>query len=228
MTMTLPLSDLILRVVASLALGLLVGLERARAGKDAGMRTHALVCLGSTVMTLVSGYAFATTVPHPDPTRIAAQIVTGIGFIGGGTILKEGAAVRGLTTAASLWATAGMGMAVGAGLYSVALVGIVATVAILAVLTRIENLVRLPIPHVWELQVTTDQPAALTPVLSHARERFPVVRLTEYTMVGGEATATLLLHAPGDVDVVQLAAELRSRGARSVHCAAHSHGDLLP
>ena len=114
-------------VLARLALAVVlcgaIGLERESRGQAAGLRTHILVGLGSALFTLVSAYAFVDA-PRTDidPTRIAAQIVTGIGFLGAGTIIRQGFTVRGLTTAAALWIVAAIGMAAGAGYYSGAVV----------------------------------------------------------------------------------------------------------
>ena len=103
----------------------------------AGFRTHALVSLGSAIFTIVSAHAF--TGPLSDPTRIAAQVVSGVGFLGGGAILHYGGTVRGLTTAASLWAVAAVGMAAGAGLFVVATVSAVLVIVALEVFQRIER-----------------------------------------------------------------------------------------
>jgi putative Mg2+ transporter-C (MgtC) family protein len=108
------------RLTVAAILGALIGLEREIHDHPAGMRTHLLVSLGSAGFTVLSIEAF--TAPGADPARIAAQIVTGVGFLGAGAILKEGATIRGLTTAASLWAVAAVGMAVGAGAWEVAVV----------------------------------------------------------------------------------------------------------
>ena len=108
--------DLVLRLLLAAFLGAAIGFEREVRGHPAGLRTHTLVALGSALFTELSIYGFPTEPGQPvDPTRIAAQIVTGIGFLGGGAILKEGLNVKGLTTAASLWAVAAIGMAAGAG-----------------------------------------------------------------------------------------------------------------
>lgn len=112
--------DLAARLLLSAVLGALIGLEREIHDHPAGMRTHLLVSLGSASFTVLSVGAFAT--PNGDPGRVAAQIVSGIGFLGAGAILKEGATIRGLTTAASLWTVAGVGMAAGVGSWSVAIV----------------------------------------------------------------------------------------------------------
>ena len=120
--------DLSIRIVVAAALGLAVGFEREIHGHPAGLRTHMLVAAGSGLFTVISAYGFrgvydATgNLPSIDPTRIAAQIVSGIGFLGAGAILKDGVVIRGLTTAASLWATSAVGMAAGAGEYTIAAV----------------------------------------------------------------------------------------------------------
>jgi putative Mg2+ transporter-C (MgtC) family protein len=116
--------DLSVRLVVAAVLGLAVGFEREIHGHPAGLRTHMLVATGSALFTLLSAYGFgagSTSVPI-DPTRIAAQIVSGIGFLGAGAILKDGIVIRGLTTAASLWATSAVGMAAGTGDYIIAAV----------------------------------------------------------------------------------------------------------
>jgi putative Mg2+ transporter-C (MgtC) family protein len=128
--------DLALRLTVGVLLGAIIGLEREMNRQPAGFRTHSVVALGSAVFTVVSAYAFAG--PGSDPTRIAAQIVSGIGFIGAGTILQSRGQVRGLTTAASLWSVAGIGMAAGAGLYGVAVVGTALMLIILSILERVE------------------------------------------------------------------------------------------
>jgi putative Mg2+ transporter-C (MgtC) family protein len=116
--------DLSLRLVLAAALGALIGGEREIHGHPAGIRTHMLVALGSGLFTVLSIHGFGQGPGVPiDPTRIAAQIVSGIGFLGAGAILKDGIVIRGLTTAASLWATAAVGMAAGAGEYIVGTVG---------------------------------------------------------------------------------------------------------
>jgi putative Mg2+ transporter-C (MgtC) family protein len=115
-------------------LGGAIGVERELRDREAGIRTHLLVSLGSALFTLVSAYGFhefltsGDAVVRADPTRIAAQIVTGIGFLGAGAIIRDGLSVRGLTTAATLWVVAAIGMASGAGYYTAAVTGTVLTV----------------------------------------------------------------------------------------------------
>jgi len=121
--------EVTIRLVLAAVLGGAIGLERELREREAGLRTHLLVSVGAAVFTLVSAYGFADfrygleTGITLDPTRIAAQIVTGIGFLGAGAIIRQGLSIRGLTTAATLWVVAAIGMATGAGYYSVAVIG---------------------------------------------------------------------------------------------------------
>lgn len=125
----MPDGEALTRLLVATTLGLLVGLERELAGRPAGLRTHALVALASCGFTVVSASAF----PGSDPSRIASGVVAGLGFIGGGTILREeGRGVLGLTTAAGIWATGAVGMAIGAGLYLVGVATAVLTALVLA------------------------------------------------------------------------------------------------
>jgi putative Mg2+ transporter-C (MgtC) family protein len=125
----ISLGEIAIRLVVAAALTGAVGLEREWRERAAGLRTHMLVGVGSALFTLVSAYGFnaflvgGSNVVRADPSRIAAQIVTGIGFLGAGAILRQGLTIRGLTTAAGLWVAAAIGMAVGAGYYSAALLG---------------------------------------------------------------------------------------------------------
>ncbi len=111
----------LLRLLIAAALGFLIGLERKIRVKEAGIRTHAMVSLGAALIMEVSKYGFADMgAEYPDYSRIAAQIVSGIGFLGAGIIMYNRGALRGLTTAAGIWTTAGVGMAAGAGMYILA------------------------------------------------------------------------------------------------------------
>ena len=115
--------DATVRLAAAAGLGATVGFERELRDREAGVRTHLLVSLGSALFTIVSAYGFhefltgGGSIVRADPTRIAAQIVTGIGFLGAGAIIRDGLSIRGLTTAATLWVVAAIGMACGAGYY---------------------------------------------------------------------------------------------------------------
>ena len=132
--------DLALRLTVGLVLGAIIGFERELQRQPAGFRTHSLVSLGAALFTVVSAYGFSGDLV--DPTRIAAQIVSGIGFIGAGTILQHRGHIRGLTTAASLWSVAAIGTAAGAGLYIVAIVGTLLILVVLSILDRIEEFAR--------------------------------------------------------------------------------------
>ncbi len=131
--------EIVTRLLVATILGGLVGLERERLNRAAGLRTHVLVSVGSALFTLLSLYAFREAGKVNDPARVAAQIVSGIGFLGAGTIMKHGATVRGLTTAATLWVVAGIGTAAGAGFYLGALLTTAVVIAALVFLKAIER-----------------------------------------------------------------------------------------
>jgi putative Mg2+ transporter-C (MgtC) family protein len=135
--------ELISRLVLAAALGSVIGIERERLSWAAGLRTHMLVSVGSALIMIVSAFGFADALKADhvvlDPSRMAAQVVSGIGFLGAGSILLRGEIVRGLTTAASLWSVAAIGLAVGGGLYTAA---IAATIIILIILAGIKPLER--------------------------------------------------------------------------------------
>ena len=132
----------IARLSVAALLGGIVGLERQQRHKSAGLRTHILVSLGSCLIMLISYklYAGVQGLTNADPARLAAQVVSGIGFLGAGTIMKEGLTIKGLTTAASLWVVAGVGLAVGAGYYVGAVTTTVLSVLALTYLPRFERL----------------------------------------------------------------------------------------
>jgi putative Mg2+ transporter-C (MgtC) family protein len=125
---TIDWPEALLRLALAAALGGVLGLERELREREAGLRTHLLVSVGSALFTLVSAYGFhdflssGASVVRADPARIAAQIVTGIGFLGAGAIIRQGLSIRGLTTAATLWVVAAIGLAAGAGYYSAAII----------------------------------------------------------------------------------------------------------
>ncbi|MCB6366470.1 MgtC/SapB family protein [Intestinibacillus massiliensis] len=126
--------EMLLRVVIATACGVIIGYERENRNKEAGVRTHAIVAMGAALIMIVSKYGFVDVLKLQnyvlDPSRIAAQIVSGVGFLGVGIIFRDNRSVSGLTTAAGLWATAGVGMAVGSGMY---FIGITATILIVCV-----------------------------------------------------------------------------------------------
>ena len=134
--------EFLIRLLLSAALGALVGLERSKRQKEAGVRTHCIIACTSALFMILSKYAFVDTaigadgLRGADPARIAAQVVSGISFLGAGVIFKNGNSIRGLTTAAGMWGTAAIGMAVGAGMYWLGLIEAAILVAIQIVLHR--------------------------------------------------------------------------------------------
>lgn len=142
--------DFLIRLLAALILGFILGLERELTNKYAGLRTHILVCLGACIFTIISIYGFPTFAAGDnvivdnatgirDTGRVAAQIVTGIGFIGAGTVLRNGPMIIGLTTAATLWISAAIGMTCGVGMYDVAIVATILSVAVLTLIRVFER-----------------------------------------------------------------------------------------
>jgi len=133
--------ELLLRLALACILGGLIGIEREKNRHPAGFRTHILVCVGSTLIMLCNIYIFEEykNYANIDPARLGAQVISGIGFLGAGTILKEGVTVKGLTTAASLWSVAGIGLAVGLGFYAGALLATLLVLVTLIVFSRFEE-----------------------------------------------------------------------------------------
>jgi putative Mg2+ transporter-C (MgtC) family protein len=136
---------MMVRIVGALAVGAAIGFERSFHGRPAGFRTHALVCVASSLLMLVTVYQnewmtqVAIDAIRTDPTRMAQGIMTGIGFLGAGVIFKEGLTVRGLTTAASIWMTASIGILVGVGFWMPAIFGTIATLVVLSAFRIVED-----------------------------------------------------------------------------------------
>lgn len=142
--------DFLLRVLIALGLGFLLGLERELTNKYAGLRTHILVCLGACIFTIISIYGFPSYATGDnvlvdqatgirDTGRVAAQVVSGIGFIGAGAVLRNGSMIIGLTTAATLWISAAIGMTCGVGMYGLATLATIASVTVLTVIRIFER-----------------------------------------------------------------------------------------
>lgn len=142
--------DFIIRIGAALTLGFILGLERELTNKYAGLRTHILVCLGACAFTIISIYGFPSYASGDniildqatgirDTGRVAAQVVSGIGFIGAGAVLRNGPMIIGLTTAATLWISAAIGMTCGVGMYDVAIITTIASVAVLTLIRVFER-----------------------------------------------------------------------------------------
>lgn len=135
---------ILFRITLAVILAFIPGIERELTGKFAGLRTHILVCVGACVFTLLSIYGFkmhvaVDIVGTNDPARIAAQVITGIGFIGAGTVMRHGSNVFGITTAATLWMCAAIGMSCGCGEYAIAITASVATLFVLILIRRLEK-----------------------------------------------------------------------------------------
>ncbi|MBE5251693.1 MgtC/SapB family protein [Mixta mediterraneensis] len=137
------LTDMLIRIALAGVLGGLIGMERQMRAKEAGLRTHILVAIGSTMFMLVSKYGFADMLDNHhvalDPSRIAAQVVSGMGFLGAGTIIIQKQIVKGLTTAAGLWVTAAIGLVIGSGMYEIGIYGTVLALVVLEVFRRISH-----------------------------------------------------------------------------------------
>lgn len=136
---TIPLQTMLLRLLLSVVLGLFIGIEREMHRQPAGMRTHILICIGATLVTIASVYlpiSVSGIGLSADAARITAQIVSGIGFLGAGAIIKFGATVRGITTAATIWVTAAIGITIGLGLFYFS---VIATLLVLVVLVGFES-----------------------------------------------------------------------------------------
>lgn len=196
--------ELVSRLAIAAVLGGAIGLEREAHGRPAGFRTHILVSVGSALIMIVSMYGLLDVTDrvagtYYDAARVAAQVVSGIGFLGAGTILREGATVRGLTTAASLWTVAGIGLAVGTGLYIGALAATAIVMIALMFLGRVERR--------WmqggdrSLEVTLDdrpgQLAAISAVLG--RHQFNIRSVEFEEQSGGQVSLHFILKAPGGV-----------------------------
>lgn len=167
--------DLIIRMVLAVVLGGLIGLEREWNNHAAGFRTHILVCLGSTTIMLLSVYGFSDFVNEPnvriDPSRLAAQVVSGIGFLGAGAILRNGSVIKGLTTAASVWLVAAIGLSIGAGFITGALVCTFLVLISLYVLNKLEkHIIRHRRTHEVEILIN-EQPGFLSSVTSRFGEQ---------------------------------------------------------
>ncbi len=210
--------DFALRLLLAAILGGAIGVEREIHDHPAGIRTHMLVSLGAAIFTLLGIVGFEEVQSAPgvvvpvDPTRIAAQVVSGIGFLGAGAIIKYGTTVRGLTTAASLWATASIGMAAAAGAWLIASVGTVIMIASLWPLARIVARVRPADGRALRLQLGLHDLADLNPVMAEIHRRRLDITAMETDKVGKGQYEVLLQLAlpPGAVraEVIQAVGNL--------------------
>jgi len=208
----------ILRLFLAAVLAAFIGLERESHGRPAGLRTHILVAVGACLVMLLSFYGFPAW-PNRDPARLAAQVISGIGFLGAGTILREGASIKGLTTAASLWVVAGIGLAIGAGFYPSALAATLIAVVALFFLEKLEK--RFISPRAVSLAITmVDRPGQLGEVCSVIGRYGFSIRAIELDQDEEEtlATANLQVERRGPARPEQLIEELRHiQGVRRLH-----------
>ncbi len=157
-------TTIVVRLLLAIILGGVIGYERGRAGRPAGLRTHILVCLGSALAIMTNQF-IAQEFHIEDPTRIAAQVISGIGFLGAGTIIVTGRhQVKGLTTAAGLWATACMGLAIGIGFYKAAIFSCLLIAFSTIVLHRLDNYI-LSKSKVLDIYVEFDKSASISSIL---------------------------------------------------------------
>jgi putative Mg2+ transporter-C (MgtC) family protein len=199
---------ILLRLTVAAALGGAIGLERELRERQAGLRTHLVVCVGSALFTLVSAYAF--TSPRVDPTRIAAQIVSGIGFLGAGAIIRQGLSVRGLTTAATLWLVAAIGMASGAGYYDAAVIATLGALLTLGPLRIVAFRVTSRFRSQTE-RLLVEVPAGGSPApVIEAVERYGRVVSLDVAQEGDrrEIAIDVALHNQGSPQVVAAVAEI--------------------
>jgi putative Mg2+ transporter-C (MgtC) family protein len=217
--------DLALRLLLAAALAGLLGAERELTDQPAGMRTHLLLGVGAALFAIVSAYGFETVVGqandpqgvHVDVSRVAAQIASGVGFIGGGAILKYGASIRGLTTAASLWATAAIGTAVGVGLTLVSLVTTAIVLLALVGLRPVREWLRHRALPRQELVLVLDHDADVSSVLGELHALGVAAPQARIERAEGESTLRVSARLPRSVNAATVAQALaRLRGVRDV------------
>lgn len=169
------IAEISIRLGCAMLVGLIIGIEREYTHRPAGMRTHILVALGACVISIAGEMIFAQYRElggTPDPARLSAQVITGVGFLGAGTIMREGATVKGLTTAASLWAVACLGLASGFGYYSLALLGMAFIMITLTVFEALQHsLIRTGSSHAYFSLETRDIALSLKHIHSLAHEQ---------------------------------------------------------
>jgi putative Mg2+ transporter-C (MgtC) family protein len=202
------LLEMLLRLTAALLIGGVIGLERTYRGRPAGFRTHAIVCLSTSLLMLISVYDshwasdFAAGRLVLDPTRIAQGIMTGIGFLGAGTIIKEGFTVRGLTTAASIWMTASIGILIGVGFYFPAIAAAVMTFGTLSVFRWIED--RVPGQLYAEFSIRFPRAATM-----------PEADLLQLVSAHGFVGGKLNYHLDAETDSFEYRMVIRTTGAQN-------------
>ncbi len=226
--MDITIQEIIVRLLASAFLGSLVGMERERLNWVAGLRTHMLVCVGSTLIMMVSMHGFSDVLGKEnvvlDPSRVAAQVVSGIGFLGAGTIFfwrKE--ILRGLTTAAALWAVAGIGLAIGGGMYFAGVATTILVLIILAFLKPVEKLFSKKTElskHILVIKIYPEKISlqSLEETISNAGIRLVEMQIRRLSDKGTDKDYMLEINIVGEGEkLLQLADELKTnKGVYSI------------
>lgn len=213
--------EIIFKLTLACVLGGVIGLERESLNRPAGLRTYTLVCVGSALAMLVSMdmyYSFNQTV-NADPGRIAAQVISGIGFLGAGTIMREGATVRGLTTAAGLWTVACIGLAVGAGLYIPAIATTILILFVLIYFIKIEDIFSGTREYKGLVLVVEDRPGQVGVIGSQLGELNVLIKDIQLTRLdtGDDLEIELLVELPPGMNINQVVEELsKAQGLRRI------------
>jgi len=206
---SLSWGEVLLRLALAAALGGAIGIERELREQDAGFRTHMLVSVGSALFTIAGAYGFRDFHGSFDPTRVAAQIVTGIGFLGAGAIIRQGLSVRGLTTAATLWVVAAVGLTAGAGYYSAA---VITTGLVLFTLWPLRilayNTVRRWRPETERLLAQLPAGESAGPLIHEVEELGARLQSVEVSQEADRRTVMLAVTLPPDADAPGIVAKL--------------------
>jgi putative Mg2+ transporter-C (MgtC) family protein len=207
--------EVLLRISLAAVLGGLIGVEREIREREAGLRTHLLVSVGSALFTIVSAYGFRDflvhggTVVRADPTRIAAQIVTGIGFLGAGAIIRQGLSVRGLTTAATLWVVAAIGLSTGAGYYAAAIIStLVALVSLWPLRILAFRLLSRFRPEDGNLLIDLPPAESPAPLIARVEELGGRIESLEMSQEGDRRQVTLAVELSWRLDSKELVAKV--------------------
>jgi putative Mg2+ transporter-C (MgtC) family protein len=214
------LQEIVLRLTVALGFGALIGIERSYHGRPAGFRTHAIVCLASAALMLVTVYESQWFRPDTarevraaiDPTRMAQGIMTGIGFLGAGVIMKDGLSVRGLTTAASIWITAGIGILVGIGFFAPAGLTTALTFGALGGFRWIERRMRTESYAHFSIRFVPEHPASQAELLAFVKGHgFSTANVTHWFRHGEGMEYRMIVHSLDATGVTRLSESLRQR-----------------
>ena len=219
---TMEYAEFLLRIIIAAVCGFAIGYERKNRGKGAGIRTHMIVGIASALMMVVSKYGFADLVDYPgsrgaDSSRIAAQVISGVGFLGAGMIYVQRQAVKGLTTAAGIWSTSGVGLAVGAGMYFIGIASSVFIIVMQVILHR--NYKILQMPNEEQLSVTLKDTSESMDYFESVLNEFDIkIMDAEFKKVDdGYVKIEVTANVPHELDVLKFMKETqKSENVRSV------------